>query len=306
MSGAGVAVRDAATDSLTFAFADAAAERCGLARLGVVTGTDGERRGSALAVLFAGREPVAALARGDLPVPAGADWSDLDVDGLRVRTAAPGDPTQRTASAGTGTHWEVEWAASDGQGFTLAFEAVGAPATLAPDAPAARAGGMAGADAPCRVRGTVRTAGRSVEVDGLGQQSRAWGNPDWSRIELARTVAAWTPAASAAFLAVRPAGARHHDEEAAWAALWEGEQPMAVADGRLSTSYDAAGHPFRAALELWPEGEDAWPRHGAGQVLCGTSLDLGALRLDCGFFRWHLEGREGVGRYDVLRRAAAG
>ena len=36
---------------------------------------------------------------------------------------------------------------------------------------------------------------------------------------------------------------------------------------------------------------------------CGSTLELGALRLDCAFFAWHLEGREGVGRYDVLRPA---
>ncbi len=48
-----------------------------------------------------------------------------------------------------------------------------------------------------------------------------------------------------------------------------------------------------------------WPRRGAGEVICGSSLDLGDLRLDCAFFRWHLEGREGVGRYDLIRHAAA-
>ena len=32
-------------------------------------------------------------------------------------------------------------------------------------------------------------------------------------------------------------------------------------------------------------------------------MDLGALRLDSAFLRWRMEGREGVGRYDVLRRA---
>ena len=40
----------------------------------------------------------------------------------------------------------------------------------------------------------------------------------------------------------------------------------------------------------------------AGEVVCGTSLDLGRLRLDCAFLRWRMEGREGVGRYDILRR----
>jgi hypothetical protein len=37
-------------------------------------------------------------------------------------------------------------------------------------------------------------------------------------------------------------------------------------------------------------------------VACGTSLDLGRLHLDCAFFSWRMEGRAGVGRYDVLRR----
>jgi hypothetical protein len=39
-------------------------------------------------------------------------------------------------------------------------------------------------------------------------------------------------------------------------------------------------------------------------VVCGTSLDLGRLRLDCAFLRWHMEGREGIGRYDILRRVS--
>ena len=49
--------------------------------------------------------------------------------------------------------------------------------------------------------------------------------------------------------------------------------------------------------------DDPVPHHIAGEALCGTSLDLGRLRLDCAFFRWRIEGQTGVGRYDVLRRA---
>ncbi len=45
------------------------------------------------------------------------------------------------------------------------------------------------------------------------------------------------------------------------------------------------------------------PHRAAGEVVCGTTLDLGRLRLDCAFFMWRMEGRSGVGRYDVLRRA---
>ena len=59
---------------------------------------------------------------------------------------------------------------------------------------------------------------------------------------------------------------------------------------------------LRAGLELYVGEEDPVPHRVAGEVVCGTTLDLGRLRLDCAFFRWHMEGREGIGRYDVLRR----
>ena len=46
---------------------------------------------------------------------------------------------------------------------------------------------------------------------------------------------------------------------------------------------------------------DDWLASLKGRV---AGLDLGSLQLDCAFFRWHLEGRAGVGRYDIVRRAA--
>ena len=49
--------------------------------------------------------------------------------------------------------------------------------------------------------------------------------------------------------------------------------------------------------------DDEYPHRGTGEVLTGSTLELGALRLDVAFFRWHLEGRTGIGRYDVIRRA---
>ena len=79
--------------------------------------------------------------------------------------------------------------------------------------------------------------------------------------------------------------------------------PVPIADPRLSTTYDADGRQRRASLELWAGEESPSARRVAGEVLCGTSLDLGRLRLDCAFFGWRMAGREGVGRYDVLRRS---
>jgi hypothetical protein len=285
------AVRDAATDSVTFAFGDESAELYGIARLGLSRVEGGGRQGSALALLFSGREPVAALARGGLPVADGAGWQSLGVAGLRATVEAPLE------------RWTVSFDAGDGQGFALELSAVGGPATLDERAPVARLGGMAGYDQPCRVRGTVRAGGRERSFDGLGQRGHAWGDADWERIDLARTVTAWTGASCAALTAIRPAGATDHAAEETWGALWEPEGVLEVEDGRLSTTYDADGHARRAGLELWVEGGE-WPRRAAGEVLCGSSLELGALRLDCAFFHWRLEGRAGVGRYDILRRAA--
>jgi hypothetical protein len=288
------AVRTAATDSVTFAFADPAGEVCGLARLGLAHAAGDDRTGSVLAVLFVGRAPVAATARASIPVAADAGWDALALAGLRTRVVA--------ALA----RWEVSFEAEGGDGFRLDFEAAGDPAELGGADPVARLGGMAGYDQPCRVRGTVRAGGRERRVEALGQRSRAWGDPDWKRIELARCVAAWTDAGPSATLsAVRPTGARHHAEEEVWAALWEPGGLLPIDEGRLSTTYDADGRMRRAGLELWPveDGDEGWARRGAGEVICGSSLDLGPLRLDCSFFRWHLEGRDGVGRYDILRRA---
>jgi hypothetical protein len=286
------AARDAATDSVTFAFADAEAQLYGLARLGLAREPS---EGTALALLFAGREPVAAHARGGLPVTADASWEELELGGLRTRMEQPL------------THWSAEFAAGGGDGFALEFLATGDPAGPVDGDPVTRLGGLAGYGQPCRVRGTVRVRARERRVDCLGERSHAWGEPDWKRIELARSVAAWTGSgANAALTAVRPAGARHHADEALWAALWEPEGLLPLDEARLSTTYDAHGRTRRAGFELWPaeDGEgNGWARRGAGEVLCGSSLDLGALRLDCAFFRWHLEGREGVGRYDMIRPA---
>jgi hypothetical protein len=285
------ALREAATDSVTFAFGDASARLYGLARLGISRSADGERRGSALALLFAGHEPAAAHARGSLAVGADAGWEALELDGLRTSVEQPLD------------RWSVGFEDDGGQGFALEFAALGAAAELAADEPVGRLGGMAGYDQPCRVRGKVRAGGREHAIDGLGQRGHAWGDADWERIELARTVTAWTDAGCAALTAIRPAGAHDHAAEATWAALWEPERLVEIADGRLSTTYDADGHTRRAGLELWPP-EAEWPQRASGEVLCGSSLDLGALRLDCAFFHWRLEGNEGVGRYDILRRSA--
>jgi len=136
-----------------------------------------------------------------------------------------------------------------------------------------------------------------------------WGAPDWERIALARAVSAWLREDLAvAVTAVRPVKAKSHADEALAASLFTALDEDAtvtavtIPEVRLSTTTDADGRQRRAGFELFRDEEDPG-RRAAGEVLCGTSLELGRLRFDCSFFLWRMNGLTGVGRYDVLRRA---
>jgi hypothetical protein len=276
-------------DAVTFAWGDRAAGLYGLARAGL-SGAGGERAGSGLAVLFAGHEPLAATARGRIELPADADFGELAVGNLRVSVREPLRAWTVTFDGGAGA-------------FELTFEALGAPVEIDAAEPVAAAGGMAGYEQLCRVHGTARTADGDRSVRCLGQRTHLWGDPDWARIESTRTVAAWLDdGTGVTLIAVRPRGAGGQDDEASWAALLDPAGSLHVDEPRLSTTYDAEGRQRRAGLELWV-GDDGYARRAAGQVLCGSTFDLGELQLDCAFFAWQMEGREGVGRYDLVRRA---
>jgi hypothetical protein len=278
-------------DSVTFSFGDLEADVFGLARLGLQPAAS---TASALAVVFSGGAAVAATARGGVEAPEG-DWEALSVAGLTGEVVSPL------------REWRLALEA-EGGGFDLRFHAATGPIEVDDDDEAARAGGLTGYSQLCRVEGTVDTGGGRRSLSCLGQRDRAWGVVDWERMELARTVSAWWDERQAlALTAIRPAGARSHADEAVSARLVEeidGEAvAIAVANPRLSTTYDGEGRQRRAGLELWLGEDDEVPRRVGGRVTCGTSLDLGRLRLDCAFFEWRSLGRAGAGRYDVLRLA---
>ena len=151
---------------------------------------------------------------------------------------------------------------------------------------------MEGYEQLCRVRGTGR---RPSPVRGLGQRGHSWGNPDWDKIALTRAVGAWFDDASGVVLAtVRSAKAEHHADEARVGRLARRPSGTRTVDEvRLSTTTDEAGRQIRAGLELWIDTDDDYPHRGTGEVLSGSTLELGALRLDVAFFRWHIEGRTG-------------
>jgi hypothetical protein len=262
------------TDAATFSWADRDAGLYGLARVATGIMADGEPQPSALTLVLAGREPLSADA------VAGAQAGE-------ALTAVTDAPLER---------WTVS-----APNFELTFEALTQPASYGGRERIVKAGGMEGYEQHCRVRGSV--AGR--RVNGLGQRSRSWGNPDWDKIVLTRSVGAWFDDGSGYTLAaVRTVKHATHADEAMWSiAFPPGEQPVRVDEPRLSTTTDEAGRHIRAGLELWLSSRDDYPHRGLGEVISGTTLELGALRLDVAFFDWHIEGRRGIGRYDVIRRS---
>jgi hypothetical protein len=261
------------TDAVTYAWADAGAELYGLVRVAEGVEGDGTPGRSALVVALAGRATVAAAAQ---------------ADGV---TATVEEPLLR---------WSVRSSAEPA--FALEFAALTPPAELARKQAVAKAGGMEGYEQLCRVRGTVRVDGRERPVRGLGQRGHSWGNPDWDRIALTRSVGAWLDDGTGIVIAtVRAAGAQAHADEAKWAVALDPRRTRRIEDPRLSTTTDGAGRQIRAGLELWGEDDDEFAFRGTGEALAGATLDLGGLRLDCAFFRWHVEGRTAIGRYDILR-----
>jgi hypothetical protein len=272
------------SDAVTFAWGDAQANVFGLARLGLSPGP----RGSALAVLFADGAPAAVLAHGAVELSRDADWSSLSVAGL---SAGIEEPLRR---------WRLAADLGDGSSVELAFEALGEPGAV-------EIGGMRGYEQLCEVSGEVTVRGSKRSIRCFGQRGHSWGDPDWGRTELARTVTAWLDDGSGVTLsAARPADARTHADEAIACALLGGSEAIAVAEPRLSTTYDGEGRQLRAGLELWVDDDVDYPHRAAGRAVCGSTLDLGQLRLDCAFFEWTIEGRRGLGRYDILRRARPG
>jgi hypothetical protein len=162
--------------------------------------------------------------------------------------------------------------------------------------------------AVCRVLGEIRRGDRTDQVACLGIRSDAGTEPDPDSISLTRSIAiAFSDGGILALRAARPAGATNHGEEEAVAVLADPDGVATqVREPLLSTQYDDMGRHVRATLELWPEQESAPrpPTRAAGTIVCGTSVPLGERRLDIAFFRWSLDGRPGLGRYEVLSMPA--
>lgn len=286
----------AQSEAVTIAFGDPEAGVYGVARVGLSL-AEGQRVASGLGILFCDGELASVRAEGGLPLGS-EGWAGAQAGGVSTKVV---EPLAR---------WTARFTSEDGRyGFDIELEARSAPAELTADHPAAKAGGMEGYEQLCAVTGTATVDGAQRPLDCAGQRGHSWGAPDWEKLSLARTVGAWLEGdAGLSLTAVRPAKGASRADEATAAFLYSPGTDggsVAVADPRLSTTYDADGRQRHAGLELFVGADDEWAHRAAGEVVCGTTLDLGRLRLDCAFFKWRMDGREGVGRYDLLRRVEA-
>jgi hypothetical protein len=210
-------------------------------------------------------------------------------------TFAGGAPPATTQDVTANVEWAVR-----GPDLALDFEATTPPAELNGRSPVTKATGLEGHTQLCRVRGTV--AGQPVR--GLGQRDQIGGRPNWEKLALLRTVGVWLDDGSGVVVVTtRAPGASSHADEASWAAALDAERVRTIEDPRLSTTTGADGVPRRAGLELWIEDSDDYPFRGNGERIVTGALELGELRLQSTFFRWHVDGRAATGRYDLLQPA---
>lgn len=101
-----------------------------------------------------------------------------------------------------------------------------------------------------------------------------------------------------------PAGGREHGDEEVDAVLCDPDgAPLTFEEALLSTEYGEDGVQRRATLELWPDTEELRPLRGAGTLISAVSISREGSDSQIAFFRWSVEGREGLGTYEVARAA---
>jgi hypothetical protein len=150
----------------------------------------------------------------------------------------------------------------------------------------------------CHVTGQVD----GTTVDCLGTFSITEVAPRWEELQAVRSISALVDEGNGLLaLARRPRDAPGHgDEEVRAGLVIEGELHP-VEEARISTVYDGGGRQRSAGLELWLPGEE-FPRRGSGQVIAGSSFELETIQVHTAVFRWRLDGREGIGAYELMVR----
>jgi hypothetical protein len=93
-----------------------------------------------------------------------------------------------------------------------------------------------------------------------------------------------------------------HGEEPVLAALCDPDAaPVVFEEALLSTEYGEDGVQRRATLELWLDTEDGRPLRGAGTLINSIVATADGIETRIAFFRWAVEGREGLGHYEIAR-----
>ena len=154
----------------------------------------------------------------------------------------------------------------------------------------------------------ARVSGRADgrEIDCLGTVGETREPPAWAELDAVRLLSAVFDEENALLLAARrPRGAQGHGQELVTAHILSAGELLAVEDARVSTVYDAQGRQRSVGLELWLPGED-FSRRGSGSVRAGLTLALEGLRVDAGLVAWRMEGRDGVGSYEITVRDEPG
>jgi hypothetical protein len=101
-----------------------------------------------------------------------------------------------------------------------------------------------------------------------------------------------------------PEGGQAHGDEEVTAVLCDPDgAPAAFEEALLSTEYGEDGVQRRATLELWPDLEEMRPLRGAGTLISSVDVSRQGVDSRIAFFRWSVEGREGLGTYEVARGA---
>lgn len=105
-----------------------------------------------------------------------------------------------------------------------------------------------------------------------------------------------------ALTACLPAAGREHGDEEVVAVLCDPDAaPIEFDEALLSTEYGEDGVQRRATLELWPTADGGAPLRGAGTLISSIAVKRAGLNAEIAFFRWAIEGREGLGHYEVAR-----
>jgi hypothetical protein len=150
----------------------------------------------------------------------------------------------------------------------------------------------------CRVTGTVD----GTSVDCLGTFSITSVAPRWEELQAVRSISVLVDEGNGMLaLARRPRDAPGHGDEQVRAGLFVEGELHQVEDARVSTVYNGGGRQRSAGLELWLPGEE-YPRRGSGQVIAGSTFELETIQVHAAVFRWRLDGREGIGAYELMVR----